>query len=116
MRFGKDKQTGYVFENTDNMKYIILVRINGKKGKRSIQAGTYGITNIKSGIDDKNIIAMSIEIEDDSTYTVCPKKDLEPGEYGFYFNNSQKEKDSEENKEIKSKNSFEGVFDFKIRN
>lgn len=115
IRFGIDKQTGYVFENTDNMKYLILVRINNKKGKRSIQAGTYGITNVKTGIDDKNIVALSIEIEDDNTYTVKPRKELEKGEYGFYFNNEQKEKDVEDNKTIKSVNQFEGVFDFRIK-
>lgn len=103
--FGEDKQTGYIFTDIANMNDIVLLILHEKKGHRNLRTGKYGLTEVKTGIDDKDVIPISIEKTDDYKCIVHPKKNLKKGEYCFYYT---KKPDNEETE-------FNGVFDFSIK-
>lgn len=103
--FGEDKQTGYIFSDIANMNDILLVTLHKKKGHRNLRTGRYGLTEIKTGIDEKDVVPIAIEKTDDSKCIVHPKKDLEKGEYCFYYT-AKPENEG---------NTFNGVFDFSIK-
>lgn len=63
--FGEDEQTGYIFSNARNIDNLLLVQLHEKKNKRNLRTGKYGLTGIKTGIDEGDVVPLSIEkIED----------------------------------------------------
>lgn len=103
--FGNDKQTGYIFSNERNTDNMLLIQLQGKKGKRNLRTGKYGITGVKTGVDEEDVIPLSIEKVGDNQIKIHPKKPLKKGEYCFYYIG---EAPSEEG-------AFNGVFDFSIK-
>lgn len=103
--FGEDKQTGYIFSDAKHMDEILLIQLHEKKNNRNLRTGKYGLTGVKTGVDEKDVIPLAIEKIDDNKYIVHPKKKLEKGEYCFhYMGKPQNEEDT-----------FNGVFDFSIK-
>lgn len=103
--FGEDKQTGYIFSDERHMDEILLIQLHEKKSKRNLRTGKYGLAGVKTGVDEKDVIPLTIEKVDENKYKVHPKKKLEKGEYCFYYMGKPQ---SEEN-------TFNGVFDFSIK-
>ncbi|NDV83623.1 hypothetical protein [Bacteroides sp. 51] len=103
--FGEDKQTGYIFSNSKNLDEIVLVKLHVKKGSRNLRSGKYGLSGVKTGVDEKDIIPIAIDKVDDNTYNIHPKKKLEKGEYCFFY----------VGKPQNEENPFNGVFDFSIK-
>lgn len=103
--FGEDKQTGYIFSNARNIDNILLIQLHEKKGKRNLRTGEYGLAGVKTGIDEKDVIPLSIEKVENNKIKVHPKSNLKKGEYCFYYFG---EAPSEEG-------TFNGVFDFSIK-
>lgn len=102
--FGEDKLTGEIFTNSRNMNNIVLLKLHDKKGKRNLRTGKYGLSGVKTGIDEKDVLPINIEVLSDSVLSVYPKNKLNKGEYCFYYIGD----------EIKE-NEFNGVFDFTIK-
>lgn len=103
--FGEDKQTGYIFSNERNIDNIFLIQLHEKKSKRNLRTGKYGITGVKTGVAEEDVIPLSIERLEDNKIKVHPKKNLKKGEYCFYYS-------GEAPSEV---NVFNGVFDFSIK-
>ena len=103
--FGEDKQTGYIFSNERHMDEILLIQLHEKKNKRNLRTGKYGLAGVKTGIDEKDVISLAIEKIEDNKYKVHPKKQLEKGEYCFYYIGKPQNEE----------NTFNGVFDFSIK-
>lgn len=101
--FGESNLTGDIFSNTDNINDILLLKLHEKKNKRNLRTGKYGLTGVKTGVDEKDVIPFKIESISEGKISVTPKKELDSGEYCFYYVGEQ----SEESK-------FNGVFDFTI--
>ena len=103
--FGEDKQTGYIFSNARNADNILLIKLHEKKGKRNLRTGKYGLTGVKTGVDEEDVIPLSIEKIEDYKIKVYPKSNLKKGEYCFYYiGKAPSEEDV-----------FNGVFDFSIK-
>lgn len=103
--FGDDKQTGYIFSDAKNMDEFLLLQLHEKKNNRNLRIGKYGLTGVKTGVDEKDVMPLSIEKIDDNKYKVHPKKKLEKGEYCFYYIGKPQNEE----------NTFNGVFDFSIK-
>lgn len=103
--FGKDKQTGYIFTNEKNIDNIFLVRLHGKKGNRNLRTGKYGLTGVKTGIDEEDVIPLSIEKTNEDKIIIRPKTSLKKGEYCFYYMGEPPTEES----------AFKGVFDFSVK-
>ena len=106
-KFGdKNPITGDLYANEENIARFLLVKIKTKGKQRSIIVGKYGLTQIKTNVDSKDIIALKLESKGGGVYEVTPREALEKGEeYAFYYR--QKEEDK--------KDPFYGVFDFVIQ-
>ncbi|OYP40924.1 hypothetical protein CIK90_00695 [Prevotella sp. P5-126] len=106
-KFGdKSPITGDLFANEENVTRFLLVKIKTNGKQRSIIAGKYGLTQIKTNVDSKDIIALKLESKGNGVYEVTPRETLEMGkEYAFYYR--QKEEDKS--------NPFYGVFDFVVK-
>ena len=76
-----------------------------KKGKRNLRTGKYGLTGVKKGVDEKDVIPLSIEKVEDNKIKVHPKSNLKKGEYCFYYIGEAPTEES----------AFNGVFDFSIK-
>ena len=103
--FGEDKQTGYIFSNERNMDNILLIQLHEKKSKRNLRTGKYGLTGVKTGVDEEDVIPLAIEKIDDNKIKIHPKKPLKKGEYCFYYIGEAPNEES----------AFNGVFDFSIK-
>lgn len=103
--FGEDKQTGYIFSDEKHMDEILLIQLHEKKNKRNLRTGKYGLTGVKTGVDEKDVIPLSIERVEDNKYKVHPKKKLGKGEYCFYYIGKPQNEE----------HTFNGVFDFSIK-
>lgn len=68
------------------MDYIVLVKLHDKKKTRQIRTGKYGlVAGVQTGLNEDDIIPLSVEQQNDSVYMVSPKTELEKGEYCFYY-------------------------------
>ena len=103
--FGEDKQTGYIFSNERNIDNLFLIKLNERKNKREIRTGKYGLTGVKTGVNEDDVIPLAIEKIADNKIKVHPKKPLTKGEYCFYYMGSAPSEDG----------AFNGVFDFSIK-
>lgn len=103
--FGEDKQTGYIFSNERNTDNILLIQLHAKKNQRNLRTGKYGLTGIKTGIDENDVIPLSIEKIEDNQIKIHPKESLKKGEYCFYYIGEAPNEESV----------FNGVFDFSIK-
>lgn len=103
--FGEDKQTGYIFTNIKNIDNMLLVKLHEKKNKRNLRIGKYGLTGVNTGIDENDVIPLSVEKTDENTAIVKVKNKLEKGEYCFYYIGNAPSEDL----------TFNGVFDFTIK-
>ena len=77
-----------IYMNSDNMEYIVLTSLQKKGSSRRLRTGKYGlIAGIQTNISEKEIIPISIEESENEngSYLVKPKEDLEKGEYAFYY-------------------------------
>lgn len=101
--FGENNLTGDIFSDTDNINDMLLLKLHEKKNKRNLRTGKYGLSGVKTGVDEKDVIPLKIESIGEGKISVTPKKRLDNGEYCFYYVGEQ----SEESK-------FNGVFDFTI--
>lgn len=105
IKFGEDKQTGYIFTDPKNLDEILLLKLHVKKGSRNLRSGKYGLGGVKTGVDEKDIIPIAIEKINDNEFSIHPKKKLEKGEYCFYYTGRAQNED----------NTFNGVFDFSVK-
>ena len=106
-KFGdKNPITGDLFANEENIPRFLLVKVKIKGKQRSVIVGKYGLTQIKTNVDSKDIIALKLESKGNGVYEVTPRDPLEKGEeYAFYYR--QKEEDKND--------PFYGVFDFAVQ-
>ena len=106
-KFGdKNPITGDLFANEENVTRSLLVKIKIKGKQRSIIAGKYGLTQIKTNVDSKDIIALKLESKGNGIYEVTPREALEDGEeYAFYYRQKEEDKNAP----------FYGVFDFVVQ-
>lgn len=102
--FGEDTQTGYIFSNNRNTDNLLLIQLYEKKGKRELRTGKYGLTGVKTGVNEEDVIPLAIERVANNRSTVHPKQPLKKGEYCFYYMGSAPSEDG----------AFNGVFDFSI--
>lgn len=105
VHFGDDQQTGYLFTNPANIDNILLLKLYKKKKSRNLRTGKYGLTGVKTGVDEKDIQPLHIEKLDDNSYQIYPREELEKGEYAFYYIGDIPE----------GKDPFNGVFDFSVK-
>lgn len=103
--FGEDKQTGYIFSDEKNLDEILLIKLHKKKNNRNLRTGKYGLTGVKTGVDEKDVMPLAIEKIEENKYKVHPKKKLEKGEYCFFYMGKPQNEE----------NTFNGVFDFSIK-
>lgn len=102
--FGEDNLTGEIFSKSRNINDFVLLKLHDKKGKRNLRTGKYGLTGVKTGIDEKDVSPVNIEELSECKLSVSPKSKLDKGEYCFYYIGEQEEG-----------NEFNGVFDFTIK-
>lgn len=102
--FGEDKQTEYIFSNARNVNNLLLIQMDEKKGKRELRTGKYGLTGVKTGVNEEDVIPLAIERIEDNKVKVRPKTSLKKGQYCFYYIGDAPSEES----------AFNGVFDFSI--
>lgn len=89
-KFGASKDS--IFMDRANMDKIILVKIYPKKNARQLRIGKYGLAaGVQTSVGADDMIPLNIEEdeENDNTFIVRPKGDLEDGEYCFYYTDKQ---------------------------
>ena len=60
-KFGdKNPITGDLFANEENITRFLLVKVKIKGKQRSVIVGKYGLTQIKTNVDSKDIIALKL--------------------------------------------------------
>lgn len=90
-KFGSSRDS--IFMDKANMDKIIMIKIYPKKKIRQLRVGKYGLVagvQTEVGVSDDAISLRIEEDEDnDNTFSVRPKEDLEDGEYCFYYTDKQ---------------------------
>ena len=85
--FGESKDS--LLMNPERMSGIYMVKLRKKKKKartRQLRSGSYGlIAGVQTGVDEDDIIPISVENEDTNTFIIKPKEELEDGEYCFFY-------------------------------
>lgn len=104
--FGESRNIGYALSSIDNIDNIVLVKLHKKGKSRNLRTGKYGlIAGVQSGLNDDDIIPISIDDIDDVTQLVTPKEELKKGEYCFYYAGETPKGEKE----------FNSVFDFSVK-
>lgn len=102
MKFAND--WWFVSASSPNEFALVKLKSNKKKNYREITTGSSNsYTGDRIGIDQKSSIPFDIEVINDYTFSVIPKKALEPGEYCFFYSGA-----------IPSMYTNQSVFDFSI--
>lgn len=94
----------FVSASSPNEFALVKLKSNKKKNYREITTGSSNAyTGDRVGIDQKSSIPFDIEVINDYTFAVIPKKGLEPGEYCFFYSGA-----------IPSMYTNQSVFDFSV--
>ena len=92
-----------LFADKNNFDGFVLVQLIVKKKMRRLITGKYGISGVQVKISEDIIQPFSVDEDetDENTFIVRPKKELEPGEYAFFY--------------MKDKPEVNKVYDFTIK-
>ena len=76
-KFGdKNPITGDLFANEENITRFLLVKVKIKGKQRSVIVGKYGLTQIKTNVDSKDIIALKLESKGNGVYEFTFRFDM----------------------------------------
>ncbi len=83
------KQDDSTFLDKKNMEDILLLKLHLKKKNptsRQLVVGKYGPTGVENGVNEEDVIGISMEETSENKFVVRAKQEMEPGEYCFYYN------------------------------
>ena len=92
-KFSFESKKDSLFINKGNFDGFVLVKLLVKKGNRRLLTGKYGISGVQVKISEDMLVPFSIDEpeDEDNVFIVKPKKELEEGEYAFYYMKDQPE-------------------------